>query len=82
MNVLPGVSGEFTLLDGHAIKHTSGWAPTASAATSGAACCTDADLAGRRLFVAVVALLLGGWRDLCAGYLRWLDGVLMRVMDG
>jgi peptide/nickel transport system permease protein len=34
------------------------------------------------LFVAVVALSLGGVSGLCAGYLRWLDGVLMRIMDG
>ncbi len=83
MNVQPGVSGEFTLLDGHAIKHTF-W----MGADSFGRDIWSRVLYGTRislvvgLFVAVVALSLGGVSGLCAGYLRWLDGVLMRIMDG
>jgi len=83
MNVLPGVSGEFTLLDGRAIKHNF-W----MGADSFGRDIWSRVLYGTRislivgLFVAVVALSLGGLSGLCAGYLRWLDGALMRVMDG
>ena len=83
MNVLPGVSGEFTLLDGRAIKHEF-WMGTDSFGRD----IWSRVLYGTRislivgLFVAVVALMLGGISGLCAGYLRWLDGVLMRIMDG
>jgi len=34
------------------------------------------------LFTAVVAITFGTLLGLMAGYLRWLDGILMRVMDG
>ena len=83
MNVLPGVSGEFTLLDGRPVKHAF-WMGTDSFGRD----IWSRVLYGTRislivgLFVAVVALLLGGISGLCAGYLRWLDGVLMRIMDG
>ena len=83
MNVLPGVSGEFTLLDGRVIKHDF-W----MGADSFGRDIWSRVLYGTRislivgLFVAVVALSLGGLSGLCAGYLRWLDGVLMRIMDG
>ncbi len=83
MNVLPGVSGEFTLLDGRAVKHTF-W----MGADSFGRDIWSRVLYGTRislivgLFVALVALSLGGIAGLCAGYLRWLDGVLMRIMDG
>ena len=83
MNVLPGVKGEFTLLDGTVVKH-SFWMGTDS---------FGRDIWSRVLYgtrisltvgvtVAIVALLLGAVIGLSAGYLRWLDGLLMRIMDG
>ena len=83
MNVLPGHSGEFTLLDGRAVKHEF-W----MGADSFGRDIWSRVLYGTRislivgLFVALVSLTLGGLSGLCAGYLRWLDGILMRVMDG
>jgi len=83
MNVLPGVSGEFTLLDGHAIRHHF-WMGTDSFGRD----IWSRVLYGTRislvvgLFVAVVSLFFGSLAGLCAGYLRWVDGILMRVMDG
>ena len=83
MNVLPGVKGEFTMLDGTTVPHKF-W----MGADSFGRDIWSRVLYGTRislligLFVAVVALLIGGVTGLCAGYLRWLDGVLMRIMDG
>ena len=80
---MPGVSGEFTLLDGHAIKHHF-WMGTDSFGRD----IWSRVLYGTRLSlsvgvsVALVAMLLGSIAGMCAGYLRWLDGFLMRVMDG
>ena len=83
MNVLPGLRGEFTLLDGTTVKHVF-W----MGADSFGRDIWSRVLYGTRVsltvgvFVAIVALSLGGISGLCAGYLRWLDGVLMRIMDG
>lgn len=83
MNVLPGVKGEFTMLDGTVVPHKF-WMGTDSFGRD----IWSRVLYGTRislivgLFVAVVALSLGGILGLCAGYVRALDGVLMRIMDG
>ena len=34
------------------------------------------------LSVATISIVLGVFIGLVAGYLRWLDGIIMRVMDG
>ena len=62
---------------------SSGSAPTCSAATS-----TAASLYGARVSllvgfaVAILASLVGLAIGLVTGFVRWLDGVVMRVMDG
>jgi peptide/nickel transport system permease protein len=82
-DLLPGKSGEITTLEGESIKHVF---------------LMGSDSFGRDIYsrviygtrvsllvgvaTAVVALLFGVVLGLCAGFLRWLDGPLMRVMDG
>ena len=82
-DLLPGASGEITDLDGETIAHkflmgSDGF---------------GRDIYSRVLYgtrvslivgaaVALVALIFGVSCGLAAGYIRWLDGVLMRVMDG
>jgi peptide/nickel transport system permease protein len=83
MNVSPGHSGEFMLLDGSSVQHKF-W--------------MGADSFGRDIWsrviygtrislivgvtVSICAIALGTFIGLLAGYIRWLDGVVMRVMDG
>jgi peptide/nickel transport system permease protein len=82
-DLLPGAEGEIMTLDGDTLKHTF-WMGSDS---------YGRDLYSRVLHgtrvslivgiaVALVALAIGVATGLVAGYVRWLDGPLMRVMDG
>jgi peptide/nickel transport system permease protein len=82
-DLTPGESAEFTDIDGETAPRTF-WMGTDS---------FGRDVYSRVLYgtrvsllvgvaVAAVALALGIVLGLLAGYVRWLDGVLMRVMDG
>ena len=82
-DLTPGQSGEITTLDGETLKHRF---------------LMGSDSFGRDIYsrvlyggrvsllvgvsCALVALAFGILCGLAAGYLRWLDGPLMRVMDG
>ncbi|MCX7141697.1 MAG: ABC transporter permease [Proteobacteria bacterium] len=82
-DLLPGASGEITNLEGESIAHKF---------------LMGSDGFGRDIYsrviygtrvslivgaaVALVSLLIGVSCGLAAGYIRWLDGVMMRVMDG
>jgi peptide/nickel transport system permease protein len=82
-DLLPGAIGDITNLDGETIVHKF---------------LMGSDGFGRDIYsrviygtrvslivgaaVALVALTFGVGCGLTAGYIRWLDGVLMRVMDG
>ena len=82
-DLTPGKSGEITTLEGETIRHTF---------------LMGSDSFGRDIYsrvvhgtrvslivgvsTALLALAFGILFGLCAGYLRWLDGILMRVMDG
>ena len=82
-DLLPGKAGEITTLEGETIKHTF---------------LMGSDSFGRDIYsrviygtrvslivgvaTALLALAFGIVLGLSAGYLRWLDGILMRVMDG
>ena len=82
-DLLPGTAGEVTSLAGETQPHTF-WMGTDS---------YGRDIYSRVLYgtrvslivgiaVAIVALSLGIVAGLAAGYIRWLDGPLMRLMDG
>ena len=82
-DLLPGQAGEITTLEGATLKHTF-WMGSDS---------FGRDIYSRVIYgsqvslavgvaVALLALAFGIVLGLCAGYLRWLDGPLMRVMDG
>ena len=82
-DLLPGQMGEITTLDGETLKHRF---------------LMGSDSFGRDVYsrviygtqvslvvgmaTAVVAMVFGVALGLLAGFLRWLDGPLMRVMDG
>ncbi len=82
-DLLPGRQGEITTLEGETLKHTF-----LMGSESFGRDIYSRVLYGTRvsllvgLFCALVALALGTLLGLLAGYVRWLDGVLMRVMDG
>ena len=82
-DLLPGKSGEITTLEGESIEHTF-----RMGSDSFGRDIYSRVLYGTRvsllvgLFTAVVAITFGTLLGLMAGYLRWLDGILMRVMDG
>jgi peptide/nickel transport system permease protein len=79
----PGESGEITTLDGEMIKHRF-----IMGSDSFGRDIYSRVLYGTRVSLAVglasalAALSIGILCGLAAGYLRWLDGPLMRVMDG
>ena len=82
-DLLPGKAGEITTLDGEIIHHTF-----LMGSDSFGRDIYSRVVYGTRVSLAVgagsalVALAFGIVLGLCSGYLRWLDGVLMRIMDG
>jgi peptide/nickel transport system permease protein len=79
----PGAAGEILTLEGETLKHTF-----LMGSDSFGRDIYSRVLYGARisllvgLCVALLALAFGIVLGLSAGYLRWLDGALMRVMDG
>jgi peptide/nickel transport system permease protein len=82
-DLLPGQAGEITTLEGEALRHTFVMGSDSY----------GRDIYSRVLFgtrvslivgvaTALLALALGIACGLAAGYFRWVDGVLMRFMDG
>jgi peptide/nickel transport system permease protein len=82
-DLVPGRTGEITTLEGETIKHTFllGSDSFGRDIYSRVLYGTRVSLAVG-LLAATLALAFGIVCGLSAGYLRWLDGVLMRVMDG
>ncbi|MFZ4756637.1 MAG: ABC transporter permease [Burkholderiaceae bacterium] len=82
-DLLPGKAGEITDLDGNTFEHTFLFGSDSfgrdiySRVIYGTRVSLVVGLA-----TAVVSVAFGVLFGLCAGYLRWLDGPLMRVMDG
>jgi peptide/nickel transport system permease protein len=80
---VPGKAGDITTLDGEIIKHVF-----VMGSDSFGRDIYSRVLYGARVSLAVgllaasLALAFGIVLGLSAGYLRWLDGVLMRFMDG
>ena len=79
----PGQAGEITTLDGETVKHVflMGSDSFGRDIYSRVIYGTRVSLAVG-LTAALVALAFGIVAGLAAGYLRWLDGLLMRIMDG
>jgi peptide/nickel transport system permease protein len=82
-DLLPGAMGEITTLDGEQLQHRflMGSDSYGRDIHSRVIYGTQVSLIVG-LCTAGVALVFGIALGLCAGYLRWLDGLLMRVMDG
>jgi peptide/nickel transport system permease protein len=82
-DLVPGKAGEITTLDGEIIKHTFmlGSDSFGRDIYSRVLYGTRVSLAVG-LLAAVLALSFGILFGLSAGYIRWLDGILMRFMDG
>jgi peptide/nickel transport system permease protein len=82
-DLLPGKFGEITTLEGETLKHRfiMGSDSFGRDIYSRVIYGTQVSLIVG-LFTAVVALLFGIAFGLVAGFLRWLDGPMMRVMDG
>jgi peptide/nickel transport system permease protein len=82
-DLVPGKAGEITTLDGEIIKHTFmlGSDSFGRDIYSRVLYGTRVSLAVG-LLAAALALSFGIVFGLSAGYIRWLDGVLMRFMDG
>jgi len=82
-DLLPGKAGEITTLEGETIEHTfrMGSDSFGRDIYSRVVYGTRVSLLVG-LFTAVVAISFGTLLGLMAGYIRWLDGILMRVMDG
>ena len=82
-DLLPGKSGEITTLDGDRLRHTF-----LMGSDSLGRDIYSRVLYGTRvsllvgLLCALAALSVGILCGLLSGYLRWLDGILLRVMDG
>jgi peptide/nickel transport system permease protein len=82
-DLLPGEKGEITTLEGDTLDHTflMGSDSFGRDIYSRVIYGTQVSLIVG-LFTAVVSMVFGVLLGLLAGYLRWLDGPLMRVMDG
>jgi peptide/nickel transport system permease protein len=82
-DLLPGRMGEITTLEGQSLEHKF-----LMGSDSFGRDIYSRVIYGTRvslivgLFTAVVAMAFGIALGLCSGFLRWLDGPLMRVMDG